>query len=64
VTKVAKKKEVNMEEIPRPILQYMVKAVQFSTELELQKHPEMNSHMKVAMEQMINQMNQLSLHLL
>jgi hypothetical protein len=32
----------------------MVKAIQFSTKLELQKHPEMNFHMESAMEQMIN----------
>jgi hypothetical protein len=53
-----------MEEVPRPTVQSMVKAVQFSTELELRKHPEVGSRMELAMEQMINQMNQLSLHLL
>jgi len=42
----------------------MVKTVQFSTEPELRKHPEVSSRMESAMEQMINQMNQLSLHLL
>jgi hypothetical protein len=42
----------------------MVKAVQFSTQLELRKHPEVSSRMESTMEQMINQMNQLSLHLL
>jgi hypothetical protein len=61
---VAKKKEVNMEEVPRPTVQSMVKTVQFSTKPELRKHPKMNSHMESAMEQMINQMNQLNLHLL
>jgi hypothetical protein len=61
---VAEKKEVNIEEVPRPTVQSMVKTVQFSTELELRKHPEVNSRMESAMEQMINQMNQLSLHLL
>ncbi len=34
-TKVAKKKEVNMKEIPRPIMQSMVKVVQFSTKPKL-----------------------------
>jgi hypothetical protein len=63
-TEVAKKKEVNMEEVPRPTAQSMVKTVQFSTKPELQKHPEVSSRMESAMEQMINQMNQLSLHLL
>jgi len=63
-TKVAKKKEGSMEEIPRPIVQSMVKIVQFSTEPKLRKHPEVSSRMESAMEQMINQMNQLSLHLL
>jgi len=61
---VAEKKEVSMEEVPRPTAQSMVKTVQFSTELELRKHSEMSSCMESAMEQMINQMNQLSLHLL
>jgi hypothetical protein len=63
-TEVAEKKEVNMEEVPRPTMQSMVKTVQFSTEPELRKHQEVNSHMELVMEQMINQMNQLSLHLL
>ncbi len=61
---VAEKKEVNMEEVPRPTVQTMVKTVQFSTEPEVRKHPEVSSRMESAMEQMINQMNQLSLHLL
>jgi hypothetical protein len=61
---VAKKKEVNIEEVPRPTVQSMVKTVQFSTKPELRKHPKVNSRMESAMEQMINQMNQLSLHLL
>jgi len=56
---VAKKKEVNMEEVLRPTVQSMVKTIQFSTEPELQKHPKVNSRMESAMEQMINQMNQL-----
>jgi hypothetical protein len=63
-TKVAEKKEVSMEEVPRPTMQSMVKTVQFSTEPELRKYPEMNSRMESTMERMINQMNQLSLHLL
>jgi hypothetical protein len=61
---VAEKKEASMEEVPRPTVQTMVKIVQFSTEPEVRKHPEMSSCMESAMEQMINQMNQLSLHLL
>ncbi len=61
---VAEKKEVSMEEVPRPITQPMVKIVQFSTRSELRKHPEVNSRMESTMEQMINQINQLSLHLL
>jgi hypothetical protein len=61
---VVEKKEVSMKEIPRLIVQTMVKTVQFSTELELRKHSKVNSRMESAMEQMINQMNQLSLHLL
>jgi hypothetical protein len=60
---VAKKKEVSMEEVPRPTVQSMVKAIQFSTEPKLRKHPEVGSRMESAMEQMINQMNQLSFHL-
>jgi hypothetical protein len=63
-TEVAEKKEVSMEEVPRPNAQSMVKTVQFSTEPELRKHLELCSRMELAMEQMINQMNQLSLHLL
>jgi len=63
-TEVAEKKEVSMEEVPRLIVQSMVKIIQFSTEPELWKHPEVRSHMESAMEQMINQMNQLSFHLL
>jgi len=63
-TEVAEKKEVSMEEVPRPTVQSMVKTVQFSTEPELRKHPEVSSRMESAMEQMINQMNQLSFHLL
>ncbi len=57
-------KEANMEEVLRPTVQTMVKTVQFSTEPEVRKHPEVNSRMESATEQMINQMNQLSLHLL
>jgi len=62
--KVAEKKEVSMEEIPRPTVQSMVKTIPFSTEPKLRKHPEVSSRMESTMEQMINQMNQLSLHLL
>jgi len=62
--KVAEKKEVGMEEVPRPTMQSMVKTIQFSTKPKLQKHLEVSSRMESTMEQMINQMNQLSLHLL
>jgi len=61
---VAEKKEVSMEEVPRPTVQTMVKTVQFSTEPKVRKHPEVSFRTESAMEQMINQMNQLSLHLL
>jgi hypothetical protein len=64
VTKVVEKKEVSMEEISQPTTQSMVKAIQFSTEPKLRKPPEVSSCTKSTMEQMINQMNQLSLHLL
>jgi hypothetical protein len=64
VAQVAEKKEVSMEEVPPPTPQPMMKAVQFLTEPELRKHPEVSSRMESAMEQMINQMNQLNLHLL
>ncbi len=57
VAKVAEKTEVSMEEVPRPTVQSMVKTIQFSTEPELRKHPEVSSRMESAMEQMINQMN-------
>jgi hypothetical protein len=55
--KVVRKKEVNMEEVPQPIVQSMVKVVQFSTEPKPQKHLEVSSRMELVMEQMINQMN-------
>jgi len=58
------KKEMNMEEVPRPTMQSMVKTIQFLTEPEFWKHLEMSSCMELAMEQMIIQMNELSLHLL
>ncbi len=61
---VAEMKEVSMEEVPQLITQSMVKTIQFSTKPEVRKHPEVSSCMESAMEQMINQMNQLSLHLL
>jgi hypothetical protein len=64
VVEVVEKKEVSMEEIPRPTSQSMVKVIQFLIELELRKHPKVSSCMESTMEQMINQMNQLSLHLL
>jgi hypothetical protein len=35
MTEVAEKKEVNMEEVPRPTMQSMVKIVQFLIEPEL-----------------------------
>jgi hypothetical protein len=47
---VAKNKEENMEKIPWPTMQSMVKEIQFSIKLELQKHLEMNSRMEVVME--------------
>jgi hypothetical protein len=56
-TEVVEKKEVNIKEVPRPTVQSMVKAVQFSIELEQRKHSEVSSRMESAMEQMINQMN-------
>ncbi len=45
-------------------MQSMVKTIQFSTEPKLQKHPEVNSRMELAMEQMIDHMNELNFHLL
>ncbi len=63
-TEVVEKKEVSMEEVPRPIVQSMVKIIQFSTEPELRRHSKVNSRLESAMEQMINQMNRLSFHLL
>jgi hypothetical protein len=63
-TEVAEKKEASMEEVPRPTAQTMVKTIQLSTEPEVRKHPKVSSRMESNMEQMINQMNQLSLHLL
>jgi len=53
-SEVAKKKEVSMEEVPQQIVPSMVKVVQFLTEPELRKHPEVSSRMELAMEQMIN----------
>jgi hypothetical protein len=61
---VAEKKEVSIEEVPWPTMQSMMKTIQFSTEPKLRKHPKVSSRMESTMEQMINQMNQLSLHLL
>ncbi len=55
--KVAEKKEVSMEEVPRPTVQSMVKTVQLSTEPELRKHSKVSSRMESTMEQMINEMN-------
>jgi hypothetical protein len=45
-------------------MQFMVKGIQLSTEPNLRKHLEMSSRMESAMEQMINQINQMNLHLL
>jgi hypothetical protein len=42
----------------------MVNVVQFLTEPEPQKHPKVSFRMELIMEQMINQMNQLNIHLL
>jgi len=53
-----------MEEVPQLTLQSMAKTIQFLNEPELQKHPEVSSYMESAKEQMINKLNQLSLHLL
>jgi hypothetical protein len=64
VVEVAKKKKENMEEVPQPIVQSMANVGQFSIQLESRKHLEVNFHMESAMEQMINQMNQLNFHLL
>jgi predicted DNA-binding protein YlxM (UPF0122 family) len=61
---VAEMKEVSMEEVPQPTMQSMVKVVQFSTKLKMQKHLEVSSRIESTMEQMINQMNQLNFHLL
>ncbi len=58
------KKEVSMEEIPWPTMQSMVKAIQFLIKFEPRKYLEMSSCMESIVEQMINQMNQLSLQLL
>jgi len=52
--KVTEKKEVSMEEVPRPTMQSMVKIVQLSIEPELRKHPKVSSRMESTMEQMIN----------
>ncbi|CAM6063888.1 unnamed protein product [Sphagnum tenellum] len=52
--KVAEKKEVSMEEVPRPTAQSIVKTVQFPTKLEVRKHSKVSSRMESAMEQMIN----------
>ncbi len=49
-TEVAEKKEVSMEEVPRPTVQSMVKTIQFSIEPELRKHPEVSSRMESAMD--------------
>jgi hypothetical protein len=54
---MAEKKEGNMEEIPQLTLQSMAKIIQFSTEPELRKHPDLNSRMELVMEHMINQLN-------
>jgi hypothetical protein len=43
VAKVAEKKEENMEEVPRPTMQSMVKIVLFSIELESWRHSKVNS---------------------
>ncbi len=64
VTEVAEKKEESMEEVPQLTTQSTMKAIQFSTEPKLQKHRKLSSHMEANVEQMINQMNQLNLHLL
>jgi hypothetical protein len=42
----------------------MAKVIQFSIKLKPQKHLEVSSRMESTMKQMINQMNQLSFHLL
>ncbi|CAK9226690.1 unnamed protein product [Sphagnum troendelagicum] len=49
-TEVAEKKEASMEEVPRPTVQTMVKTVQFATEPEVRKRPEVSSCMESAME--------------
>ncbi len=45
VVEVAKKKE-SMEKVPWLTVQSMAKAVQFLIELELRKHPKVNSYME------------------
>ncbi len=62
--RAGRKNEVSMEEVSQPIMQSMVEVIQFLTEPKLRKHPKVKSRMELGMEQMINQMNQLSLHLL
>jgi len=42
MAKVAEEKEMSMKEVPRPIVQSMVKVIQFWIEPELQKHPKVN----------------------
>ncbi len=63
-TEVAKNKEVNMEEVSQLTMQSMVKEIQISIEPKSRKHLKVSSCMESALEQMINQMNQLSFHLL
>ncbi len=53
VAKVAKKKEVHMEDVPWHTVQSIVKAIQFSIELNSQKHLEVSSRMELIMEQMM-----------
>jgi hypothetical protein len=53
-----------MEDVPQLIVQSMAKVIQFLTEFKLRKHPKASSRMESVVEQMINQMNQLNLHLL
>jgi hypothetical protein len=52
-----------MKESPQPTMKSMANAVQFLTKLKSWKHSKMNSHMELVMEQVINQMNYLNLHL-
>jgi hypothetical protein len=50
MAKLAEKNEESMVEVLWQIMQSMAKAVHFSTELVLRKHPKVNFHMELTME--------------